>query len=175
MKKILALCACVLSLCVCCVPAFAVEETVPAETYNTLVSDYSALQSDYNTLLKDYETLESNYLTLQSEQDVLSKQFEDLQADFDALKNQSYSTSGLDEGVEQSDESMSGIVSAIFGTYSPKTQTVSQTLENGTVVTSQEIIPGVAGMDWHWIAGVLLFSIVLWSFFRFLGVIFKHG
>lgn len=136
---------------------------------------YDALNSQYNQLLQDYENLESDYALLQTAQVELQSKYDKLESDFNALKNQSYSTSGLDEGVEQSDESMSGIVSAIFGTYSPKTQTVSQTLENGTVVTSQEIIPGVAGMDWHWIAGVLLFSIVLWSFFRFLGVIFKHG
>lgn len=155
----------------CFVQAFAAETvdgSVPQSTYDVL-------NSQYNQLLQDYENLESDYALLQTAQVELQSKYDKLESDFNALKNQSYSTSGLDEGVEQSDESMSGIVSAIFGTYSPKTQTVSQTLENGTVVTSQEIIPGVAGMDWHWIAGVLLFSIVLWSFFRFLGVIFKHG
>lgn len=172
MKKIFVFVS-VLSILIvsCFVQAFAAETvdgSVPQSTYD-------ALNSQYNQLLQDYENLESDYALLQTAQVELQSKYDKLESDFNALKNQSYSTSGLDEGVEQSDESMSGIVSAIFGTYSPKTQTVSQTLENGTVVTSQEIIPGVAGMDWHWIAGVLLFSIVLWSFFRFLGVIFKHG
>lgn len=171
MKKIVVF-VCTLSMLICsaCVPAYAeqVADTVPRSQYDALNTQYTALQSSYDTLQGEYEEMEADLASLQED-------YDELAASFDALQNQGYSTSGLDDGEEQSPESMSGIVSAIFGTYSPKTQTVTQTLDNGSVVTSQEIIPGVAGMDWHWIAGVVLFSIVLWSFFRFLGVIFKHG
>lgn len=170
MKKFIAVFVCALSICVCCVSAFAdpVDGGVSSDTYNALLHDYEQLEQNYSDL-------QSKHTTLQTQHDDLQAEFDELQEQFDALKTQGYSTSGLDDGVDQPNESMSGIVASVFGTYSPKTQTVSLTLENGTVVTSQEIIPGVAGMDWHWIAGVFLFSVVLWSFFRFLGVIFKHG
>lgn len=36
-----------------------------------------------------------------------------------------------------------------------------------------EPVNGLAGLDWYWLSGVFLFSLVLWSFFRFLGVVFK--
>lgn len=192
MKKYFAVFVCVLSICVCCVPAYAeTAGTAGTETVAAGISqaDYDEIRSNYNALLGDYDKLEDNYSALNSSHDVLQGKYDDLmddynslqenfdslQEDFDSLKTQGYATSGLDDGVDQPNESMSGIVASVFGTYSPKTQTVSQTLDNGTVVTSQEIIPGVAGMDWHWIAGVFLFAVVLWSFFRFLGVIFKHG
>lgn len=178
MKKIISVMACVLILCVSCVSAFAdepVSGTVSADAYNSLREDYNSTLKDYDSLEKDYSSLDTEYKVLEEQFDELQGKYDTLQKDFDSLKTQGYATSGLDDGVDQPDESMSGIVAAVFGKYSPKTQTVSLTLDNGTVVTSQEIIPGVAGMDWHWIAGVFLFSVVLWSFFRFLGVIFKHG
>lgn len=71
--------------------------------------------------------------------------------------------------------SLPALIGRVFGTYSPRTQTVTVYLDDGTTVESIEVIPGVAGMDWYWLAGVGLFSLVLLSFFRFLGVIFKHG
>lgn len=156
---VVALCI-VSSIC----PAFAVTD-----------AEYSDLSSRYNLLVQSNSALQDDMDILQEQYDTLNQQYTTLQEQYSTLQTQGYSTSGLDGATEQDDNSMSGIISAIFGTYSPKTQTVTQTLDNGTVVTSQEIIPGVAGMDWHWIAGVLLFTVVLWSFFRFLGVIFKHG
>lgn len=176
MKKLIAVFVCTLSICVCCVPAFAAnDDGVSSDTYNALREDYNSVLKDYDTLEKNYSSLDTEHTALKEQFDELQEKYDTLQEDFDALKTQGYAISGLDDGIVQPNESMSGIVASVFGTYSPKTQTVSLTLDNGTVVTSQEIIPGVAGMDWHWIAGVFLFSVVLWSFFRFLGVIFKHG
>ena len=34
-------------------------------------------------------------------------------------------------------------------------------------------IDGVAGMDWEYILGVVLFAIVLYSFFRLVGMVLK--
>lgn len=178
MKRLFTVALCVLALCVSCVSAFAdepVNGTVSVDTYNELRSDYNSALKDIDSLEKDYSSLDTEHKALQEQFDELKGKYDTLQEDFDSLKTQGYAVSSFDNGAEQPNESMSGIVSAVFGEYSPKTQTVSLTLDNGTVVTSQEIIPGVAGMDWHWIAGVFLFSVVLWSFFRFLGVIFKHG
>lgn len=66
------------------------------------------------------------------------------------------------------------VVKSVFGEYHPRTQTVTETLTDGTVLTSVECVPGIAGLDWYWISGVLLFAMVLWSFFRFVGGIFKR-
>lgn len=66
------------------------------------------------------------------------------------------------------------IVRSVFGDYHQRTQTVTETASDGTSVTSTEPVPGLAGLDWYWLSGVFLFTIVLWSFFRFLGVVFKR-
>lgn len=66
------------------------------------------------------------------------------------------------------------IINDLFGVYTPRTQSVCTYLPDGTIVTSTEIVPGVAGLDYSWISGVLLFALVLFGFLRFLGVIFKR-
>ena len=66
------------------------------------------------------------------------------------------------------------VVRSVFGDYHQRTQTVTETAADGTSVTSTEPVPGLAGLDWYWLSGVFLFTVVLWSFFRFLGVVFKR-
>lgn len=66
------------------------------------------------------------------------------------------------------------VVRSVFGAYHQRTQTVTETAADGTATTSTEPVPGLAGLDWYWLSGVFLFTIVLWSFFRFLGVVFKR-
>lgn len=66
------------------------------------------------------------------------------------------------------------VVRSVFGDYHQRTQTVTEIAADGTSVTSTEPVPGLAGLDWYWLSGVFLFTIVLWSFFRFLGVVFKR-
>ena len=66
------------------------------------------------------------------------------------------------------------VVRSVFGDYHQRTQTVTETASDGTSVTSTEPVPGLAGLDWYWLSGVFLFTIVLWSFFRFLVVVFKR-
>lgn len=71
---------------------------------------------------------------------------------------------------------MKDLIISIFGEYQPVT---TQVLSPYTVdgVTEYEILDvvasGAAGVDWAWIAGVVLFGIVLYSLFRLLGVFFK--
>lgn len=71
---------------------------------------------------------------------------------------------------------MKELIIQIFGTYEPvMSQTVVSSVVDG-VVTSEVIevvASGAAGVDWAWIAGVLLFALVLYSMFRILGVFFK--
>ena len=56
---------------------------------------------------------------------------------------------------------MTETIEMIFGEYTP----VVYTLADGTVTT---------GVDWSYVAGVLIFSICLWSAFRLLGMVFKR-
>lgn len=66
------------------------------------------------------------------------------------------------------------VVRSVFGEYQVRTQTVTEIAADGTSTTSVEPVPGLAGLDWYWLSGVFLFTVVLWSFFRFLGVVFKR-
>lgn len=81
------------------------------------------------------------------------------------------SVSALDP--ERSDrEGLAGVVASIFGEYTPRTYTIS-TYIDGEIVTGLEIVPGLAGLDWHWLCGVALFAIMLFCFFKLLGGIWK--
>lgn len=61
----------------------------------------------------------------------------------------------------------------IFGVYRPRTYQVSTYLEDGTVISSEELVPGLAGVDWEWIAGVGVFCMSLYCIFRMIGGMFK--
>lgn len=67
---------------------------------------------------------------------------------------------------------MRSLIEQIFGLYTPITTDVFN--EAGEYVGSS-VASGAAGVDWTYIGGVVLFAIVLWSFFRLLGVVLKHG
>lgn len=57
---------------------------------------------------------------------------------------------------------MKDVVLSIFGAYAPLMQPDGSTY-----------VLGVAGVDWVWIAGIILFSVVLFSFFKLVGVLLK--
>ena len=56
---------------------------------------------------------------------------------------------------------MRDLIISIFGSYTPVTDAAGVALQ------------GMAGVDWPYLAGVALFALVLYSFFRLLGVVFK--
>ena len=58
---------------------------------------------------------------------------------------------------------------AMFGEYTPRTQTVYTYFDGQLLDVSTEYVPGVAGMDMEWIASVLLFCLVVYCLFRMLG------
>ena len=62
----------------------------------------------------------------------------------------------------------SAIVS-IFGEYTPRTQTVTTYLADGSQVVSVEVVPGLAGLDWLWLSSVGLFALFLFCLMRLLG------
>ena len=71
------------------------------------------------------------------------------------------------------DLTMRSALTAIFGEYTPKTQTVSTYYDGQLLDTSTEYVPGVAGMDMEWIAGVVVFTVLLYCFMKLLGGVFK--
>lgn len=74
-------------------------------------------------------------------------------------------------------DSGSTLVQAIrnlFGIYTPRIQTVTTYVDGEITAVEEQYVPGVAGMDWEWIAGTALFALVLWSLFKLLGVLFKN-
>ena len=72
-----------------------------------------------------------------------------------------------------SDLTMRSALTAIFGEYTPKTQTVSTYYDGQLLDTSTEYVPGLAGMDMEWIAGVIVFTVLLYCFMKLLGGVFK--
>lgn len=72
-----------------------------------------------------------------------------------------------------SDLTMRSALAAIFGEYTPKTQTVSTYYDGQLLDTSTEYVPGLAGMDMEWIAGVIVFTVLLYCFMKLLGGVFK--
>lgn len=62
---------------------------------------------------------------------------------------------------------------AMFGTYTPKTQTVITYFDGQPLDVSTEYVPGLAGLDVEWIASVALFGMVVYCLFRLLGGIVK--
>ena len=66
---------------------------------------------------------------------------------------------------------MRELIEAIFGVYTPVTYDV---LDAEGVVLYTAVADGAAGVDWTYVGGVFLFALVLYSFFRLLGVVFKR-
>jgi len=79
---------------------------------------------------------------------------------------------GTDAGYLVRSAFMSALVS-IFGEYTPRTQTVTTYFADGSSIQSVEYVQGIAGLDWVWISGVVLFCIVIYCIFRMIGGVLK--
>lgn len=64
-------------------------------------------------------------------------------------------------------------VTALFGSYQPRTYMVTTYLDDGSVVESEEIVPGLAGLDYEWLTGAALFLMALYCIFRMIGGLSK--
>lgn len=67
---------------------------------------------------------------------------------------------------------MKNLVISLFGSYEPVMTTESH-LVGDALEEIQVVASGMAGVDWAWLAGVALFAIVLYSFFRLVGVLLR--
>lgn len=91
------------------------------------------------------------------------------------VENLQVASVSADLDARSSDRSgMAAVVETIFGDYSPRTQTVTTTAEDGSVTTTTQLVPGVAGMDMVWIAGVISFLVVLSGFISILRVVIRR-
>lgn len=71
---------------------------------------------------------------------------------------------------------LKALVTSIFGEYTPVTTTsvVSQTVGNDThQYLVETVAPGAAGVDYEWVAGVLLFAIMLFCLMKLVGGVLK--
>lgn len=66
-------------------------------------------------------------------------------------------------------------IRSLFGTYTPRTQTVTTYYDGQPISTEEQIVPGLAGLDYEWLAGVGMFALVTFCLFRLLGGILKNG
>lgn len=83
-------------------------------------------------------------------------------------------TDGSDD--QSSVSSLKGLISSIFGEYTPvmTTAVVTETVENETTTTLIDTVAGgAAGVDYAWLAGVFLFGILLFCLMKLLGGILK--
>lgn len=79
----------------------------------------------------------------------------------------------VNDSAQREEDSFAQTILDLFGEYSPRTQTVTEIMSDGSTVTRQEIVPGLAGLDWVWIVEVLLFALVLWRLLCMVGGLFK--
>lgn len=69
---------------------------------------------------------------------------------------------------------MDKVVVKILGEYQRKTMTVQELDTDGNVLaTSTQYVPGLAGLDWEWIAGAALFALFLLCLMRLIGGLLK--
>lgn len=70
---------------------------------------------------------------------------------------------------------MAQVVRGLFGTYTPRIQTVTTYMDGEPIAVEEQYVPGVAGMDWEWIGGFVVFLLMLYCLFRLLGGSVKYG
>lgn len=86
---------------------------------------------------------------------------------------------GLDSFSQSLDDTetptLAETIRSLFGTYTPRTQTVTTFYDGQPISTEEQIVPGLAGLDYEWLAGVGMFALVTFCLFRLLGGILKNG
>lgn len=73
------------------------------------------------------------------------------------------------------ENSMVQAVRNLFGTYTPRTQTVTTYYDGQPLSVDEQVIPGLGGLDWEWITGAFVFVLMLYCLFRLLGGILRNG
>lgn len=88
-----------------------------------------------------------------------------------------YTLYALDETVSNDTDvdvmQLPALLVELFGEYQPRTQTVTEYLSDGSSVSYQQVIPGVAGMDFEWLSAVGLFALFLFCLMKLVGGLLK--
>lgn len=80
--------------------------------------------------------------------------------------------SGADTGETALADGLKGVIQSIFGVYEPVTTTAvyTETVDGETITTLIDVVAdGSAGVDYEYIAGVLLFAVILFCMMKLLG------
>lgn len=78
------------------------------------------------------------------------------------------------DGEDLDYNSLGAVLERLLGPYTPKTQTVTERFEDGTVITYDEYVQGLPGVDWSWIASLCVFLLMLYCLFRVLGSVISR-
>ena len=71
-------------------------------------------------------------------------------------------------------DTMDQVVVKVLGEYQRRTMTVQEMDTEGNVLaTSTQYVPGLAGLDWEWIAGAALFGLMILCVMRTIGGLLK--
>ena len=170
MKRILLL---TLILCLLCsFPALAVEDGTdpdPDDSSETAVDPVTV-----ETITKEEEGVTVN-VTIAQPETAASEDVEEIEEDppEDLPDTRTYTIASPDVLEDsQSDDGvsvMADVVVQVLGEYQRKTQTVQELDAEGNVIaTSTEYVPGLAGLDYPWIAGAVFFGLFLVGIFKLL-------
>ena len=71
-------------------------------------------------------------------------------------------------------DTMDQVVVKVLGEYQRRTMTVQEMDTEGNVLaTSTQYVPGLAGLDWEWITGAMLFGLMILCVMRTIGGLLK--
>ena len=175
---------CVLALLLS-IPALAVEETEPdmPEAPVDIPMEEPSDPVTVETIKKEEEGVTVNVTIQQPEtapvEELPAELVED--APQDVLEDEeslpvvrTFSVSSLDDlaplSLGDAPQVMADAVIQVLGEYHQKTYTVQEVDSSGNVVaTSMEYVPGLAGLDYPWIAGAVFFGLFLVGIFKLLG------
>lgn len=87
-----------------------------------------------------------------------------------SLESDSFDSAGDSPG-----DTVREVLTSLFGEYKPRTQTVIKVLEDGSEISYQEYVPGLAGLDVPWLASVVVFMLMLYCILRLLGGVLSRG
>lgn len=91
----------------------------------------------------------------------------------EAPSNDGVILKALDDSAPSDRSPLMEAVYGLFGEYRPRTCTVSTYLPDGSVAQSVEPVPGLAGLDYIWLASFGLFALALYCVFRMIGGLLK--
>lgn len=66
-------------------------------------------------------------------------------------------------------------IRSLFGVYTPRTQMVTTYYDGQVIATEEQLVPGLAGLDYEWLAGVGIFALITFCLFRLLGGVLRYG